>query len=242
MEPREVMQATKKQIGDIGAAFYFHPDTLATGKELNLDGFRFYVLGRGGVLGDVEAEVVRSAFGYFAPGLVEKIWNSAKERVAPREAARAYIECNQALGRAKLADVEGLDAFVEAAGIIVGAVDPGALALFAGVKSEPVPDDAPAAAIHQAMVLRELRGSAHLVALAAVGLSTAKAHAIKRPDDVATFGYAEPPVVTDDDRSKHVRAETVTDDVLESAYARLTEAQSDAFVAGVAAIHAALFS
>jgi len=236
------MQATKQQIGDIGAAFYFHPDTLARGKELNLDGFRFYVLGRGGVLGDVEPEVIRSAFGYFAPGLVEKIWNSAKERVAPRDAARAYIACNQELGRRTLADVDGLDAFVEAAGVVIDAVDPGALALFAGVKSEPVPDDTPAAAIHQAMVLRELRGSAHLVANAAVGLPTAVAHAIKRPDDVANFGYREPPTVTDDDRARHQRAETVTDDVLERAYARLTDAQADALVAGAAAMHAALFA
>ncbi|MGI9594675.1 MAG: helix-turn-helix domain-containing protein, partial [Acidimicrobiales bacterium] len=52
-------------IGAAGAAFYVNPDTLARGKELGLDGFRFYVLGRGGVMGDVPAKVVESAFGYF---------------------------------------------------------------------------------------------------------------------------------------------------------------------------------
>ena len=39
--------------GDIGSAFYFHPDTLAMAKGHGLDGFRMYFLGRGGVLGDV---------------------------------------------------------------------------------------------------------------------------------------------------------------------------------------------
>ena len=81
------MRATDA-IGSIGAAFYFHPDTVAKGKEVGLDGFRFYVLGRGGVLGDVEPDVVHAAFGYFHTGLIDKIWISAKEIVAPRDAAR----------------------------------------------------------------------------------------------------------------------------------------------------------
>ena len=80
MDPREVMQATAGKLGDIGAAFYFAPETLQQGKEVGLDGFRFYFLGRGGVLGDVEAGVIRAAFGYFEPGLVEKIWSKAPFR------------------------------------------------------------------------------------------------------------------------------------------------------------------
>lgn len=240
MDPRDVMQAIKSATGDIGSSFYFHPDTLARGKELGLDGFRFYALGRGGVLGDVEPGVVHSAFGYFHPGLIEKIWNSAKSVMAPREAAREYIACAHAVGRAKFGALDGLDGYIEAASAVVDAVDGGALALFAGVRAEPVPDDAPAAAIHMAMVLRELRGSAHLAAIAAVGLTTPVAHAIKRPDDVAMFGYQEPPVITDADRAAHQRAEDVTDDILLPAFSVLTAAQADALIAGTDAMHAAL--
>jgi len=240
MDPRDVMQATKYKTGDIGAAFYFHPDTVARAKELGLDGFRMYFLGRGGVLGDVEAGVVYSAFGYFHPALIERMWNSAKERMAPRDAARAFIACNHALGRASFDGVDGLDSYVDAAATVVGAVDGGALALFAGVRAEPVPTDAPAAAIHHAMVLRELRGSAHLAAVASVGLSTAVAHAIKRPDDVAMFGYEVPPVVTDADRAALERAETVTDDILASAYGALSDSQAEALVGGTDAMHSAL--
>ena len=57
------------------AVFYFAPSTVAVGKEHGLDGFRFYFLGRGGVLGDVESQVVASAFGYFEPGLGDKMWD-----------------------------------------------------------------------------------------------------------------------------------------------------------------------
>ncbi|MAT04341.1 MAG: hypothetical protein CL424_04775 [Acidimicrobiaceae bacterium] len=240
MTPREVIQAIKQPTGDIGAVFYFHPATLDRGKELGLDGFRFYFLGRGGVLGDVEPGVVQSAFGYFNPDLLAKMWNTGKERVSPRDAARAYIACCHDVGRSKLADVDGLDAYVEAATAVIDAVDGGALALFAGVRAEPVPDDTAGAAIHQAMVLRELRGSAHLAAIAAVGLSTRVAHAIKRPDDLAMFGYEEPPAITDDDRAALERAEAITDDILEPAFAVLSGGQGDALVAGTNAMHTAL--
>ena len=242
MDPRDVMQATKAKIGDIGAAFYFHPDTLASGKELGLGGMRFYALGRAGVLGDVDPAVVQSAFGYFHPDLLAKWLLQAREVMAPRDCARAYIACNHQLGRTHFADVDGLDAFVDAASTVIGAVDGAALALFTALRAEPVPGDVPAAAIHQAMVLRELRGSAHLAAVVAVGLATSVAHAIRRPDDVAMFGYEEPPVVTDADRAKLDRAETITDDILEPAYAALSDAQADALVAGTNSMHAALTS
>ena len=68
MDPREIIAAIAKKTGDIGSAFYFEPDTVAKAKELGLDGFRFYFLGRGGVLGDVDPPSCRSAFGYFQPG------------------------------------------------------------------------------------------------------------------------------------------------------------------------------
>lgn len=241
MLPRDVMLAISRKTGDIGASFYFVPETLARGKELGLDGFRFYFLGRGGVLGDVDSAVVRSAFGYFHPRLIGRMWDTAREVLSPRDAAREYIACAHAHGRRKFADIEGLEAYVEAAARVIQAVDGGAMALFAGVRAEPVPDDPPAAAIHQAMVLREMRGSAHLAAITAVGLRTDVAHAIKRPTDVELFGWKdEPPVVTDEARRLHDQAEELTNVALEAAFATLDDAQAEALVAGTDAMHAAL--
>ena len=239
VNPVEIMRATDA-IGKIGSAFYFHPDTLARGREAGLDGFRLYILGRGGVLGDVEPAVVRAAFGYFHPALIAKMWTSASERIAPREAARLHHRCAHELGRAALGEVAGLDGFVDAATQIIGVVEGVSLALFAAVRSEPVPADAPAAAMHQAMVLRELRGGVHLLSLVAQGLDTAKAHAIKRPDDVAMFGYETAPDVSDDDVAAWHRAEDMTDELLVPAYASLSAAQTTALVDGTAAIAEAL--
>ena len=83
MDSMALVQAACPKIGDLGSAFYFDPATVAKGKELGLDGFRFYFLGRGGVLGDVEPRVVQAAFGYFEPRLIAKIWDSARERMPP---------------------------------------------------------------------------------------------------------------------------------------------------------------
>ena len=233
------MRATDA-IGTIGAAFYFHPDTVARGKEAGLDGFRFYILGRGGVLGNVEPAVVHGAFGYFHPALIAKMWTTASERVAPRDAARLYHQCAHDLGRSKLADVEGLDGFIDSVSQIIDSVEGASLPLFTAMRAEPVPEDAPAAAIHQAMVLRELRGSVHLLALVSQGLDSAKAHAIKRPDDVTVFGYETAPDITSDDRATWQRAEELTDELLIPAYASLSNEQAQALVAGTAAIGAAL--
>src|SRR5690606_22466174 len=130
MDPREVMQATAGKIGDIGSAFYFAPETLRRGQEAGLDGFRFYFLGRGGVLGVVEPSVIRAAFGYFEPGLVAKMWTSATKVMAPRDAARLYIACAHDFGRAKFATLDGLPAFVDAATVVIDAVEGTSMPLF----------------------------------------------------------------------------------------------------------------
>ena len=240
MQARDVITAIEAPTSAAGAAFYFHPDTVARGKEIGLDGFRFYFLGRGGVLGDVPAEVVVSAFGYFEPGLLAKMWDSARERVAPAEAAREHLACNAALGRSRLAGVAGLDAYADAAAQVVASVDLGALPLFAGVLAQDVPDDAPARALHHTVLLRELRGSVHLVAVAACGLPTHVAHAIKRPGDVAMFGWEQPPTIDDSHRAAHARAEELTVDLLLPAFEVLDDDARRALVDGAAAIHAAL--
>ena len=242
VEPRDVIAAISDKTGAIGAAFYFHPDTLGRGTELGLDGFRFYFLGRGGVLGDVHASVVRSAFGYFHPSVVAKMWDTGRERCDPRLAARAYLECNAALGRAALAEIDGLDAYCDAAEAVVNGVDESALTLFAAIRAEPVPTDTAARALHHAMLLRELRGSAHLAAVRVAGLESAVAHAIARPGDVELFGYTEPIEIADEDRRRLESAESMTDEMLIPAFSVLDDVGASALVAGTDAMFAALMS
>lgn len=239
MTTRDFLARTEA-IGRIGAAFYFDPATIATGKEHGLDGFRFYFLGRGGVLGDVEAEVVVSAFGYFEAGLLAKMWDSAKARMAPRDAARLYLSCGHQFARARFGSLDGLAEFCAAAEQVNDAINPAGLALYAGVDAEPLPDDLPARALHLCVVLREARGSAHLVGVVAAGLSPRLAHAIKRPTEGQQFGWSDEPVVSDGDRARWEQAEELTIRQLEPAFGTLDDAGRQALLAGLDAMSAAL--
>jgi hypothetical protein len=238
----ELMARACPIIRDTGWAYYVTPETGARAKELGLDLFRFYFLGRGGVLGDVEAEVVISAFGYFNPTVVRSMWDSARQVMAPRDAARAHFACCAELGRAKLSDVEGLGAFCEAAGTVNAAADYVGLPLYAGFRGEPLADDLPARALQLTAVLREFRGGAHLLAVRASGLDAKTAHFVTRPNDGEMFGWTEgdTPDIGRAERDAMVSAEALTDALVRPAYAVLDEAGADALVSGVERVAAAV--
>ena len=230
--------------GDIGASFYFDPATVAAGKKLGLNGFTFYILGRGGALGDVAPAMVSAAFGYFNPDTIAAAWNKASETMAPSAAAQAYWdECGHR-GSEKFANIDApvLHAYVEAADVVIDHADLAALPLFAGTAQLACTDDLPGRAMQKAAVLRELRGSVHLIAVLASGLSDAQAHAIKRPGDVAVFGWEQAPVVPIDGNDRMDAAEALTNTMLERSFFALTSKQADALVAGTEAMHAALGS
>ncbi|MEO5900766.1 MAG: hypothetical protein ABIR68_11650 [Ilumatobacteraceae bacterium] len=238
MTPEDLVAAACPPIADLGGAFYFQPETVARGKEYGLDGFRFYFLGRGGVLGDTSAAVVRSAFGYFNPGLLTKMWDTAKAKLSPTEAAAIYWDACAEMGRSKLADVPGLDAFVAAADAVIAAADPSGLTLYAGIRQMPFAADLPGKAMQQIAVLREFRGSAHLLAVRATGLVDSLAHFIKRPDMVEGFGWKpeDAEAISDAHRVQLQEAEALTDRIVAPAYSVLDDAGQRALVDGLTAI------
>jgi hypothetical protein len=244
MNPEEFVAVACPKISEMGWAFYFAPDTVARAEELGLDAVGFYVLGRGGVLGDVDSTVIASAFGYFNPTLVASMWDAARQILTPRHAGRAYMECCAHFGRKTFADVKGLDAFCQAAGAVNDAADPVGLALYAGISTEPLVDDTAGRAMQLVTVLREFRGSAHLIALRSSGLDAKTAHHIRRPADAAMFGWSEEdaPTITAEDRTTWAIAEQLTDRIVLPAYAVLDEAGREALVSGLVAMESALVS
>lgn len=241
----EVVASASPQIGAIGGAYYFTDETIATGREHGLDGYRFYFLGRGGVLGDVQAPVVGSAFGYFHPGLVEKMWTTGRERteLSPREVGRLYLQCCHDFGRRHLTDVAGLDGFCAAASEVNDAAGRAGLALYAAISAEPLPDDTAARAMQLAAVLREFRGSTHLLAvLATDGIDPATAHGIRRPNYWTTFGYDEDarPVGTDAQRDALAAADELTDRLVAPAFDVLDQDGRAALLTGLDAMGQAM--
>ena len=104
-----------------------------------------------------------------------------------------------------------------------------------GWAAEPLADDLPARAFQLIATLRELRGSAHLLAVVASGMTTPTAHRIRRPDDVKTFGWDpdDIPDPTEEDLGRLRQAEELTDRLLVPAYSVLDDAGAAALIHGL---------
>ena len=241
-DTRSLIDHVCPKIRDLGWAHYFAPGTVARAEELGLDFLKLYVIGRGGVLGDVEASVVSSAFGYFKPSLIADQWNAARRVIEPRVAGREYGEAAARYGREKLTGIDGLEDYCAAASAVNDAADDVALSLYAGWKAEPLAEDPPARAMQLTALLREFRGSAHLLAVRASGVHPPQAHRVKRPGDLGMFGW-EPvdlPEPTDEDRAGMRAAEALTDRLVAPAYGALDAAGAAALRNGIDAVERAL--
>ena len=222
----ESVRALTEPIGDLGGRWMLHPEVLGPAAEAGYrNGYLYYVVGRGGVLGDVEPGVVCSAFGFFAPALIRKMWDEGVEVEGARAAAARYGAACAQFGRTRMVGFAGAARLAELAERVTMGADDSALALFAGWRAEPLPTDVEGRAYFLLHVLRELRGSVHLVAVIASGLDPLFAVlATGGPMNAHRFGWLPPfpePVLA----HKQV-AEDLTDRLLERHYARsLTEAE-----------------
>lgn len=243
-ETLDLVRAVSPKIRDNGWLFYFSPVNDRKASELGIDIFTFYFCGRGGPLGDVEWPVVHSAFGYFSPGVIKDAWERGREKVAPRDAGRAFLGCAAEFGREKLASVDGLAEFCAAADAVNEAAKgrSEALALYAAASTEPLAEDPPARAMQLVSILREHRGSAHLLSVVASGLRPVEAHYIARPEMFALFGWSESdtPEVDDEHRRRLEDASDLTDRLVAPAFGVLDESGARALTAGIDSIAAAL--
>lgn len=213
MTAAEAVHATAGPVGSVGGAFMLHPDTMGRATEQGYNNpFAFYFAGRGGVLGDVDADVVIAAFGWFEPGLVRPLWEEGVAVHGAREASRRYAQACAAWGRDHLAGVDGLDRLAELGERVVRAADVSGLPLFAGWRAEPLADDAPGRAMQLLHVLREWRGAVHLVATTAAGLTPIQAILANDGEArAAMFGWPQPYPDVAGLADAHREAETLTD-------------------------------
>lgn len=169
------LETAKKIAGPIGAAggaFMLHPEVLQAGKDAGYPGgFAYYVVGRGGVLGDVESNVVTSAFGFFAPGLIKSLWDSGVVVEGARAGGDRYATSCAQWGRSRLANFDDLEELEGLLGKVVDSADPIGLSLFAGWQSQTRATDVAGRCYQLVHVVRELRGSCHIVAVVAHGMS-----------------------------------------------------------------------
>ncbi|MBG0815955.1 hypothetical protein HS045_17515 [Planomonospora sp. ID82291] len=208
----------------------------AVSERAGLAGRAMYFRGRCGVLGEVDADVVRSAVAFFPAGHVRANWEAG--RALPVEAAvELYAEACHAWGRRRLGSFDGAARLAELLEPVAAGAEVTGAPLFAGWRAVPLPDDAPARATQLMHVLRELRGGLHAVAVLAEGLTPLQAMLLESHgsplgdmpgEAMARFFEWPEPYPAPDPRlaAARTRAEELTDRLMTPAFAVLDEAEA----------------
>lgn len=215
MSNTDLVEATATAGGAIEqavAVFMLHPQTyggsVAAGYQNPLAG---YVAGRGGVLGEVTGATVSAVFAVFEPAGLSAMW---EEGVAVRGAAGAsqvYWDQAAEFGRNYLVGADGLDRIAALGEKLIAVAPIAASPLFAGWRTMPLADDAPARALQVMFVLRELRAGLHFNALSLSGVSPIEAHMLnKGPRYAAMFGWPQPFADGADKKDRYVEIEQAT--------------------------------
>lgn len=146
------------------------------------NGWDAYFAGRAAPLGrDVPPEVVHALFFGFAPGEVARHIPQVWDRVTPEAASAARTRGSVAALRRKLGDLAEGPAVERAAALVIRAgtrAPTEGRALYAAVRTLPVPTEPLARLWHGANLLREHRGDGHIAALVAAGIGGTEAHVL----------------------------------------------------------------
>lgn len=238
MDALTAAQATAPAVSAIASHFMLDGDTYKRGAGLGFAGLDFYVAGRGGVLGDVDADVVTAAFGFFEPANVRTQWELGTTVMPPAEAAAAFAACSQTWADAHVPDGIDVVRLGELSSTMASAARVMGAPVFAGWLRLAVPDDPKAAVIHHLNALRELRNACHVAGVLASGLSPLEALSLRTPQMAPVFGWAELADV-EGLQDRWDTAEAATDRGMAHAYAVLSEPERDEFVGLVSELHAA---
>jgi hypothetical protein len=237
------IQTTSGPIHDIGTAIYLSPDVFGWAAEWGWSNpFAFYFAGRGGMLGEVRAEVVGSAFGWFEPTAVRTFFEEGAAVASATVAAQRMAEAHALWGRKHLSDVEGLAGIVAVTETVVDGLEGSGLPLFAGWRAAPRADDDAGRIAQLMQILREWRGGLHLVSTTAAGLGPMEAILSNEGEGQAKFfGWSAPFPDCSSLLPKHAQAEAMTDQLSVSSFSHALEPDRfEEFTAAVATIHAAL--
>ncbi|BAW07408.1 conserved hypothetical protein [Nocardia seriolae] len=238
----------KDQIQTIGGGFMFSREARVFADSTGVPGFMpGYTRGRGGVLGDVDADVVTAAFGFFRPEAIRQAWESTASTSAAA-GAQGYLKACQDFGRRKLAGFEDAGRLAELLQRVVAAADPVGAPLFAGWRALPQASDAPGLVLQLIHVLRELRGGLHLVGVLGSGLTPLQAVLIagsplkQGPDQARNFGWPEPfDEITAELKGRWMQAESITEELIAPAFAVLDDKECEELVTLLTAAQATVF-
>jgi hypothetical protein len=218
----DLVRATSIPIHDIGTAIYLSPDVFGWAAEWGWSNpLSFYFAGRGGMLGDVSAEVVTSALGWFEPNAVTAMYTEGSGVAGATGAATRMAEAHAKWGEKHYAAVDALDEKVAVTEELVDGLEGSGIPLFVGWRDADRCGTPAGRAAQLMQILREWRGGLHLVATTAVGLTPLEAILTNEgPGQARFFGWPEPFPDISAVKAKHDEAEEITDRLCAEGLAR----------------------
>ena len=211
--------------------------TYERGNELGFDGLDFYVCGRGGALGSVDAAVVSATFVFFNPGMIRERWDRGTQVMAARDAAIEFSRCLHRWSSDRLEQDLDYKRLADLLGQIVSRASPAGAPLFAGWMMLPEPEDPTELAMHRLNALRELRGALHGGAVLSAGLDPLIALLIKTPFMAGIFGWEEPFPDVELAKEAWAEAEAATNRAMGHVLAVLDESEQGAFAELLEQVH-----
>ncbi len=233
------VRATSEPIHDIGTAIYLSPDVFGWAAKWGwTNPLAFYFAGRAGMLGEVGADVVTSALGWFEPNAVKAMYEEGAAVAGARAAAAHMAEAHSMWGDKHYADVPDVDRIAALTEELVGGLEGSGIPLFVGWRDAERSRSAPGRAAQLMQILCEWRGGLHLVSTTAAGLSPLEAILTNEgPGQAKFFGWSEPFPDCAAIKAKHDEAEEMTDRLCASGLLRALGAERFAdFERGVKAL------
>jgi hypothetical protein len=209
----DAVRAAGGPIEAIGRDFMLHAETFGRSEDQGYPHpFAGYFAGRGGVLGDVDWEVVDAVFAVFEPSVTKTFWEQGRPVHGAADGARLYWDNVAQWGRGHLVGAAGLDRIIELGERVIDAAPGAGMPLFCGWRVMPRAADAPARAMQVLFLLRELRGAVHLPALISSGIKPVEAHILNKGTEFAAFcGFAEPFPDCEHLKARKEEVEEITD-------------------------------
>jgi hypothetical protein len=207
--------------------------------ELGLkSGSDLWIAGRAGVLGDCDADVAAAGLAFLGPDRVRAAWESLPDGLTHRQVADAYTKLCCSWGSSELArfDLARMTRLDELGRRIADAADRSIGTVFAGWRAQPQPDDVNARVALTMHVLRELRGGAHIIAIAACGITPLEAMLASPaapprsgPPWAEHMGWTGPFGDWEQARPARLEAERLTSRILTPIYGSIGDAALDEF-------------
>lgn len=208
------------------------PETDQYGRDLGFEtGAQFWVVGRGGVLGSCPAEVAAAAIAFEPLHVVRRAWDAVPPGLSHYDVAVHYSGRPIAWAERVLADLDSvaLSHIDELGRRVVDAASASLGLLFAGWRLLTPPVTLAGRVGLTIHLLRELRGAAHICAIAACGLTPVDAilaapHPAPRtgPAYAERMGWVGPFRDPSEVREARLQAEQLTSRILVPAFESLS--------------------